>query len=118
MRQFTLRVDDELIAEFDALAKIHQLSRSAFIIRLMKEAVDIGYIPIREGDGFRGTTDEGGEITLMRHNKYVSGGKHNLSNNQIDAYEQAKQIASPDRGSQWVEARRILEEAGFKVTRL
>jgi hypothetical protein len=31
------------------------------------------------------------------------------------AYEQAREMASPENGSQWKKARTILENAGFRV---
>lgn len=119
MIKFTLRVDDdELIDRFDELAKIQGKTRTAYIIELMKHAVDIDYVPAREGEGFRALTDSGGEATLMRHGRYVSGGMAGLDRAQEAAYEQARRVASPENGSQWKEARQVLEKAGFSVYKL
>ena len=116
MVKFTLRVDDdELVGRFDELAKVQGKTRTAYIIELMQLTVDTEYVPAREGEGFRATTDTGGEVTLIRHDRYVSGGKAELDAAQESAYEQAREIASPKNGSQWKKARRILEEAGFSV---
>jgi hypothetical protein len=41
-----------------------------------------------------------------------------LNKNQEVAYELAKKLASPEQGSQWIQARQILEKSGFKVYRL
>ena len=37
---------------------------------------------------------------------------------QKSAYMQAREAASPENGSQWKEARQILEKAGFSVYKL
>lgn len=120
MVKFTLRVaDDELVEQFDELAVSHGMTRTAFIVQLMEDAVNTGYIPMREGEGFRAITGSGAEISLVRHEKHVSSGKDGLLNdNQEAAFEWARKIASPEYGSQWVGARKTLEKAGFKVFKL
>lgn len=119
MTNFTLRVnDDELINQFDELAEAHGMTRTAYIIQLMRDAVSAGYIPMRDGEGYRAITAAGGEITLIRHNDYVSGGMNRLDDQEQLAFEKARERARPENGSQWLEARRILEAAGFKVHRL
>lgn len=119
MVKFTLRVDDEeLVGRFDELAKTQGKTRTAYIIELMQHVVDTDYVPTREGEGFRALTDAGGEATLMRHNRYVSGGKAGLDIAQESAYERAREVASPENGSEWRQARQILEEAGFRVFKL
>jgi hypothetical protein len=120
MVKFTLRVEDnELIGHFDELARTHGLTRTAFIIQLMEDAVNAGYVPMREGEGFRAINANGAEVSLIRQNKYVLGGMHGLLEEaQEAAFEQAKKVASPDYGSQWIEARKLLEKAGFKVFKL
>ena len=119
MVKFTLRVDDdELIGRLDELAKTQGKTRTAYIIELMQHAVDRDYVPAREGEGFRALTDSGGEVTLMRHDRYVSGGLAGLDKAQTSAYEKARKVASPENGSQWKEARRVLEQAGFSVYKL
>ena len=119
MVKFTLRVDDdELVSRLDELAKTQGKTRTAYIIELMQQAVDRDYVPAREGEGFRALTDAGGEVTLMRHDRYISGGMTGLDLPQKSAYEQARDAASPENGSQWKETRKILEKAGFSVYRL
>ena len=119
MVKFTLRVDDdELVSRLDELAKTQGKTRTAYIIELMQHAVDRDYVPAREGEGFRALTEAGGEVTLMRHDRYVSGGMAGLDVAQKSAYEQAREVASPENGSQWKEARKILENVGFSVYRL
>ena len=119
MNKFTLRIDNEqLVKEFDELANIHGMTRTAFIIQLMQDAVNAGYVPVRDGEGYRALADTGGEATITRHNNYVAGGMRGLNKNQEAAYELAKKIASPEQGSQWIQARQILEKSGFKVYRL
>jgi hypothetical protein len=119
MVKFTLRVDDnELVAQFDDLARSHGMTRTAFIIQLMEDAVNAGYVPMREGEGFQAITPSGGEVSLIRHKKYVSGGMNGLDEDQTAAFERAKKVASPDYGSQWIEARKTLEEAGFRIFKL
>ena len=94
------------------------MTRTAYIIQLMQDAVDADYMPMRDGEGYRAVTETGGEVTLLRHSKYVSGGMSDLSAEQVAAFEQAKQLASPEGGSRWFEARQALETAGFKVYQL
>ena len=119
MVKFTLRVDDDdLVSRIDELAKTQGKTRTAYIIGLMQHAVDTDYVPAREGEGFRALTDTDGEATLMRHSRYVSGGMAGLDTVHKSAYEQAREVASPDNGSQWKEARQILENAGFRVYKL
>jgi len=119
MVNFTLRVDEnELVSDLDEYAKTQGTTRTAYIIELIHHAGDIEYVPAQEGEGFRASTDTGGEATLMRHNRYVSGGMTGLDMAQKSAYEKARKIASPKNGSQWKEARQILEKAGFSVNKL
>lgn len=119
MVKFTLRIDDETLVEaFDQLARLHGLTRTALIAQLMSDAVRAGYVPVRDGEGLRGTTAAGGEVTLMRHNGYISGGMHGLTDDERTAYEYARQLVSPVAGSRWVEARKLLESAGFTISRL
>jgi hypothetical protein len=119
MANFTLRVTDkQLVQEFDELAKIHGMTRTAFIIQLMRDAVNNGFIPTQDGEGFRALTSNGGEATITRHNDYVSGGMRGLNKKQEAAFELAKKLASPEQGSQWIQARKTLEDCGFKVYRL
>ena len=120
MGKFTLRVDDDnLIDRFDALARDHGLTRTALIVQLMRDALDAGYIPMREGEGLRAITGSGAEVSLERREKYVSSGRAGLlTDEQEAAFEQARVLAAPERGNQWVEARKTLEAAGFKVFKL
>ena len=61
MIKFTLRIDDEqLVKDVDELAGIHGMTRTAFIIQLMEDAVNTGYFPMRDGEGFRAISDAGG----------------------------------------------------------
>ena len=119
MVKFTLRVDDEkLVGRIDELAKSRGKTRTAYIIELMQQAVNRDYVPAREGEGFRALTNAGGEATLMRHDRYVAGGMAGLNVVEKSAYERARKVASPENGSQWKEAREILENAGFSVYKL
>ena len=120
MVKFTLRVDDgELVGRFDDLARDHGMTRTAFIVQLMEDAINVGYVPMREGEGFRAITGSGAEVSLTRHRNYVASGKHGLLNDaQEVAFERAQKIVDPEYGSQWVEARKTLEGAGFKVFKL
>ena len=119
MIKFTLRVeDDELVRRFDELAKKSGRTRTAYLVDLMEQIVDRDYIPERDGEGFRASTDTGGEVTLIRHDRYVSAGMSGLTTAQESAYEQAWDLAKPENGSQWQKARRTLENAGFNVYRL
>jgi hypothetical protein len=119
VKKFTLRVADALVDQFDDLARDHGMTRTALIVQLMEDALHAGYVPMREGEGFRAITGSGAEVSLTRHEKYASSGKHGLLNDdQEAAFERACAIVSPENGSQWVEARKTLEKAGFKVFKL
>ena len=120
MAKFTLRVeDDEIISQFDDLARDHGMSRTALIVQLMEDALRAGYVPMREGEGFRAITGSGAEISLVRHEDSVSSNASGLLNDdQEAAFERAQHLASPEYGSRWVEARKTLEEAGFRVFKL
>jgi hypothetical protein len=120
MVKFTLRVDNNnLVKKFDELARTHGMTRTAFIVQLMYDAVNAGYVPMREGEGFRAITGSGAEVSLKRFNKDVVSEQDGLLNDdQEAAFERAKQISEPEYGSRWVEARKVLEEAGFKVFKL
>jgi hypothetical protein len=119
MVKFTLRIDDDrLVAQFDELARDHGMTRTAFIVQLIEDAVNAGYVPMREGEGFHAITMSGGEISLKRHSNYVSGGMSGLDEAQKAAFERAKELAGPEYGSQWIEARKILEDVGFRVFKL
>ncbi len=120
MTKFTLRIDDDaLIDRFDALARDHGLTRTALITRLMRDALDAGYVPRRPGEGLRAITGSGAEVSLERGERYVRSGRAGLlTDAQEAAFERACALAAPERGSQWVEARKSLEEAGFKVFKM
>ena len=120
MVKFTLRIDDNnLVRQFDELARTHGMTRTALIVQLMQDAVSAGYVPMREGEGFRAITGSGTEVSIIRLSKDVVGEQDGLLNDgQKVAFERAKQISEPEYGSRWVEARKMLEEAGFKVFKL
>jgi predicted transcriptional regulator len=116
MIKFTLRVDDdELVERIDDLAKAQGKTRTRYITELMEQAVERDYVPTRDGEGFRAITDKGGEVTLIRHDRYVSGGMAGLDSDENAAYERAREVTTPENGSQWKKARIILENAGFHV---
>lgn len=120
MAKFTLRVNDEqLVNNFDELARSHGMTRTALIVQLMEDALNAGYVPMREGEGFRAITGSGAEISLARYKTDVSSDRQGLLNDdQEAAFERARKVASPEHGSQWVAVREILENAGFKVFKL
>jgi hypothetical protein len=120
MAKFTLRVeDDEIVNQFDDLARDHGMSRTALIVQLMEDALKAGYVPMRAGEGFRAITGSGAEISLVRHEKHASSNATGLLNDdQTVAFERAQHLVSPESGSRWVEARKTLEEAGFRVFKL
>ena len=120
MVKFTLRVDDdELVGQFDELARSHGMTRTAFIAQLMADAVNTGYVPMREGEGFRAITGSGAEVSLIRHSQHVSSSQQGLLNDDQEvAFARAIKLSNPENGSRWVEARDVLEEAGFKVFKL
>lgn len=120
MAKFTLRIDDDdLVKQFDELARDHGMTRTALIVQLMQDALNAGYVPMREGEGFRAITGSGAEISLTRYENHTASGRHGLLNDdQESAFARAQTVANPEYGSQWVEARKILEKAGFRVFKL
>lgn len=108
-------VPDEILAEVDKLAEAANQSRQQYLLTRLTELAENGPLPIRLGEGFKGYTPDGGEITMRRADVDLSTGAKNLSQEQMDAYRRAKLLASPKNGSRWAEARKILEEAGFEV---
>lgn len=117
MVKFTLRVGDkDLVDRVDELAEAQGMTRTAYIIQLLQDAVEANYLPSQDGEGFRAVTTTGGVVTLIRHNDAIAGGMSNLSAPEQAAYEWAKKLAGS--GGRWIEARRVLEEAGFKVSKL
>lgn len=120
MVKFTLRInDDNLVKQVDSLARVHGMTRTALITQLMEDAVNAGYVPIRIGEGYRAITGSGAEISLIKNKKSVGSEQNGLLNDdQEEAYRRAKQISEPGYGSRWLEARMVLEEAGFKVFKL
>ncbi|MDJ0756596.1 MAG: hypothetical protein QNJ45_23885 [Ardenticatenaceae bacterium] len=120
MVKFTLRIDDDqMVKQFDDLARSHGLNRTSMIIQLMEDVVNAGFAPLREGEGFRAITASGAEVALTRHTDHVGAEVDGLLNDaQEAAFARAQQLASPEYGSLWSAARHILEEAGFKVFKL
>jgi hypothetical protein len=119
VKKFTLRVESDLVDKFDNLARDHGMTRTALILQLMEDALNAGYVPMRAGEGLRAITGSGAEVSLARHENYVSSGKHGLLNDdQEAAFAWAQQIVKPENGNQWVVARKALEKAGFKVFKL
>ena len=120
MVKFTLRVDDdELVEQIDELARSHGMTRTALIIQLMNDAVNLGYVPRRDGEGYRAITGSGAEVSLIRYSESVAANVQGLLNDSQDAaFKRAKTITSPKDGSRWIEARDILEKAGFRVFKL
>ena len=107
MVKFTLRVDDNnLVGRFDELASTHGMTRTAFIVQLMQDAVNAGHVPMRDGEGFRAITGSGTEVSLIRSNKGVSSEQQGLLNDDQEvAFERAKQISEPAYGSRWGDRR-------------
>lgn len=120
MVKFTLRIEeDEMVDKFDDLARSHGLNRTAMIIQLMTDAVQAGFGPLREGEGYRALNASGTEITLVRHEDHATAEVDGLLNDtQEEAFELVKKMIRPESGSLWVAARHILEQAGFKVFKL
>lgn len=108
-------VPDEILTELDRLAEVAKQSRQQYLITRLAELVEAGPIPARWGEGFKAFTLDGGEITMRRLDASIQAGAKSLTQEQMDAYQRAKLLADPKNGSQWGEARKILEKAGFEV---
>lgn len=116
MKDLIIRdVPDEILTALDDLAKQANQSRQQYLLTRLAELAETGPLPIRLGEGFKGYTPNGGEITMRRADVDLSTGAKNLTQTQADAFRRAKLLASPKNGSKWAEARKILEDAGFEV---
>lgn len=115
MPNFTVRLHNpDLVSHFDNLARQHGLSRNAFIELLIQDTVAAGIIPRFAGEGYQAQTEGNGIITLIKQSGFVAGGRKNLSTSQENAYQIAFNLV--DQGNNWLQARKILEQAGFVVS--
>lgn len=90
-------------------------SLQEYLLYVLQTMAGSSYVPSRWGEGYRAFTPTGGKCTMTRGDNYVSGGASNLSQAEMDAYQKAKMLADPKNGGRWVEAREVLESAGFEV---
>lgn len=65
--------------------------------------------------GFKGITQNGGTCTIKNFEPAIGGGAKNLTQAEMDAYNNATMYADPANGSDWDRAKRTLEAAGFEV---
>lgn len=108
-------VPDDVKARLESQVGLHNQSMNAYLLTILQDAAGSDYIPTRWGEGYRCLTPSGGKCTLTRGDNYVSGGATELSQVEFDAYKKAKMLADPKNGSKWIEARKVLQEAGFEV---
>lgn len=107
-------VPEEIVMQLDSIKG--DLSREEFLRRKLAQIADAGEVPqLRHGQGIRAKTAAGGMARIVQYTASVGGGASNLTQNQFDAYKQAKLIADPRNGGDWAKARTVLESAGFEV---
>ncbi len=110
---FTLRLSDEMVEKLDKLARSQGMNRTEYIVCLVEEAVERGFIPIRIGEGYRGVSPEGKIISLVKGNGLLLTGVDGTMNQaEQEAYDQAIRLA---REGFWHPAKHALEKAGFQV---
>ena len=111
---FTMRFSDDIdVEELDRLARnIHGVDRTQFINLLVKQAIKQGFIPRQVGEGYKATSPNGGILSLVQDEGYVSSGKNELTEKEMAAFEQARQLA--DSGL-WDAAKHVLQTAGFEI---
>lgn len=114
---FTMRFADDIdVEKLDHLARVvHGLDRTRFINLLIKQAVVQGFIPRQLGEGYKATSANGGVLSLIQDEGFVSSGKSGLTPPETTAFEQARQLAS---SGLWAAARHTLQAANFTVTNI
>jgi hypothetical protein len=113
MPAFTMRLNEELTAALDSLFPLYGYrSRNHFLEHLAQEAAQRGFVPTRVGEGYRAISPGGGGLSLMRQLDLVASGSRGLTAEETAMYEQAKRLA--EQGD-WLSARNLLQEAGFKI---
>lgn len=110
-------VKEEVVEALDRLARETGMSRSSYIRARLTDAAQAGRLPARFGEGYRAFASGGGKATLKRGGPgdRVQRGARKLSQEEFDAFQRACMVADPRNGGDWLEARRILEAAGFEV---
>jgi hypothetical protein len=113
MPAFTMRLDEKLTSALDSLFPLYGYrSRNHFLEGLAQEAAQRGFVPTYVGEGYRAIAPGGGVLSLMRQLDLVASGSRGLTAEEAAIYEQAKQLA--EQGD-WLYARNLLQEAGFKI---
>jgi alkyl sulfatase BDS1-like metallo-beta-lactamase superfamily hydrolase len=112
---FTMRFSDDIdVEELDRLARNeHGIDRTHFINLLIKQTIAQGFVPRQVGEGYKATSSNGGVLSLVQNEGFVSGGNNNLTEEEAAAFEQARQFAS---SGLWDAAKHILQTAGFEIT--
>ncbi|MCI0560561.1 MAG: hypothetical protein MN733_18905 [Nitrososphaera sp.] len=112
---FTMRFSDDIdVEELDRLARnVHGVDRTQFINLLIRQAIEQGFVPRQVGEGYKATSPNGGILSLVQDEGYVSSGKNGLSEEETTAFEQAHELAS---SGLWDAAKHILQIAGFEIT--
>lgn len=114
---FTMRFSDDINVEgLDHLARnIHGVDRTQFINLLIKQAIERGFVPRQVGEGYKATSHNGGVLSLVQNEGFVSSGNNNLTEEEATAFEQAREFAS---SGLWDAAKHILQTAGFEITNI
>lgn len=112
---FTMRFSDDIdVEELDRLARnLHGVDRTQFINLLIRRAIEQGFVPRQVGEGYKATSPNGGILSLVQDEGYVSSGKYELTEGEVIVFEQARELA--DNGL-WGAAKHILQTAGFEIT--
>ena len=113
MVTFTTRFSEPLIEPLDQLAAAHGLSRNAYLEHLAQQAVQRGFIPIRNGEGLSATSPSGATITLVWNDIVETTGQAALAKNEQLAFVQARKHA---RNGEWESARIVLQNNRFIVS--
>lgn len=114
---FTMRFSHDVdVEKLDYLARsVHGVDRTHFINLLIKQAVKQGFVPRQVGEGYKAISNNGGVLSLVQDEGFVSSGKSGLTSAEVVAFEQASQLAGKGL---WDAARYILQTADFTVTRI
>ena len=115
MITFTTRFSQPLIRPLDQLAAAHGLSRNGYLEYLAQQAVRIGFIPIKNGEGFKANSPSGITITFVKADPLITNGQQLLAKSEQLTFLRARKLAQQD---QWLAVKQLLIQAGFIVTHL
>lgn len=115
MKSLTIRgLDEETIAALGEIAAALKQSREQYLRDLLTAAAMQG-LPPAIGGGLHAIGDDEAIAIIKNYGLQVLISASNLTEDQMKAVTRARLKALPQNGGKWLEARRVLSDAGFKV---